>query len=267
VDTIVDLMPDACRHLRAPVHAGDDVGDPRRHPITEPPPIAAHITEYRCHRRRCPLCGTTTLAPLPHELASQFGPQLTALIAYLTVVCRLPRQVVQRLRLRLAGDRMMWVERDTSGRTRLALRGEVARPALRHGYAGTSFAPAESIAIVHATELFQEVGHGANDDHGLDDITRRRPVHSTDTAAAGGALCTRRGPTVGVDSTTALLLVDRIQTILDEAVKNESSTSVTAVGSSGTRDAKAADGRIRIDRSLVDEIRAELGQISTLIKQ
>jgi hypothetical protein len=30
-------------------------------------------------------------------LASQFGPQLTALIAYLTVVCRLPRLVVQRL--------------------------------------------------------------------------------------------------------------------------------------------------------------------------
>ena len=38
-----------------------------------------------------------TVAPLPDELASQFGPQLTALIAYLTVVCRLPRLVVQRL--------------------------------------------------------------------------------------------------------------------------------------------------------------------------
>ena len=74
-------------------------------------------------------------------------------------------------------------------------------------------------------------------------------------------------PAVGVDSTTALLLVGRIQTILDEAVKNESSTSVTAVGSSGTKDAKAADGRIRIERSLVDEIRAELGQIRTLIKK
>ncbi len=65
--------------------------------MTELPPIAAHITEDRCHRRQCPACGTTTLAPLPDELASQFGPQLTALIAYLTVVCRLPRLVVQRL--------------------------------------------------------------------------------------------------------------------------------------------------------------------------
>ena len=34
---------------------------------------------------------------MPDELTSQFGPQLTALIAYLTVVCRLPRLVVQRL--------------------------------------------------------------------------------------------------------------------------------------------------------------------------
>ena len=37
------------------------------------------------------------MAPLPDELASQFGPQLTALIAYLTVVCGVPRLVVQRL--------------------------------------------------------------------------------------------------------------------------------------------------------------------------
>jgi transposase len=36
-------------------------------------------------------------AALPDEIEGQFGPQLTALIAYLTVVCRLPRLVVQRL--------------------------------------------------------------------------------------------------------------------------------------------------------------------------
>ncbi len=37
-----------------------------------------------------------TSATLPEETVGQFGPQLTALIAYLTVVCRLPRLVVQR---------------------------------------------------------------------------------------------------------------------------------------------------------------------------
>jgi len=79
-----------------------------------------HIKEYRCHQRQCPACATTTMASLPDALASQFGPQLvgahgippilgpafrntrfqmtadtqlTALIAYLTVVCRLPKGV------------------------------------------------------------------------------------------------------------------------------------------------------------------------------
>jgi len=45
----------------------------------------------------CPECGDTTRAALPEETAGQFGPQLTALIAYLTVVCRMPRRVVEAL--------------------------------------------------------------------------------------------------------------------------------------------------------------------------
>jgi transposase len=96
VDAIVDLTPGACRQCARRLHARHTVGGPRRHQVTELPPIAAHITEYRCHRRQCPDCGTLTLAPLPDEHTTQFGPQLTALIAYLTVVCRMPRLVVQR---------------------------------------------------------------------------------------------------------------------------------------------------------------------------
>ena len=96
VDAIVELAPDACGQCARRLHARHTVGDPRRHQVTELPAIAAHIIEYRCHRRQCPDCGTITLAPLPDEHAHQFGPQLTALIAYLTVVCRMPRLVVQR---------------------------------------------------------------------------------------------------------------------------------------------------------------------------
>jgi transposase len=96
VDAIVDLAPEACRHCARRLHARHTVGQPRRHQVTELPPITAQITEYRCHRRQCPHCSTITLAPLPDEHANQFGPQLTALIAYLTVVCRMPRLVVQR---------------------------------------------------------------------------------------------------------------------------------------------------------------------------
>jgi transposase len=96
VDTIIDLVPDTCRRCAHRLSAGHRVGDAWRHQVTELPVIAAHITEYRCHRRQCPVCGMTTVAPLPDEFTGQFGPQLTALIAYLTVVCRMPRLVVQR---------------------------------------------------------------------------------------------------------------------------------------------------------------------------
>ena len=92
----VDLIPKACRHCQHGLHARDTVGDPRRHQVTELPAIEAHITEYHCHRLRCRACGRTTQAALPDEIVGQFGPQLTALIAYLTVVCRMPRLVVQR---------------------------------------------------------------------------------------------------------------------------------------------------------------------------
>jgi transposase len=97
VNAIVDLLPDACRHCGRRFSARDEAGGPRRHQVTELPPIEPHITEYRCHGRRCRTCGQTTQASLPDEIVGQFGPQLTALIAYLTVVCRLPRAVVQRL--------------------------------------------------------------------------------------------------------------------------------------------------------------------------
>lgn len=96
VDTIVDHAPSRCRGCARRLHARDAVGETRRHQVTELPPMAAHITEHRCQRRQCPDCGTITVAPLPEAFVNQFGPQLTALIAYLTVVCRLPRLVVQR---------------------------------------------------------------------------------------------------------------------------------------------------------------------------
>jgi hypothetical protein len=57
VNAIVDLVPDACRHCQHALHARDSVSNPRRHQVTELPPIEAHITEYRCYRRECPGCG------------------------------------------------------------------------------------------------------------------------------------------------------------------------------------------------------------------
>jgi hypothetical protein len=51
----------------------------------------------------CDHCEKTTRTPRTEEIAGQFGPQLTGLIAYLTVVCRMPRRVVEALLAQVPG--------------------------------------------------------------------------------------------------------------------------------------------------------------------
>lgn len=98
VDQVIELFPPECRHCECRLSRLMSIQDePRRHQVTELPPMEAHITEYQCHGVVCPECGKTTQAELPQEGRGQFGPQLTALIAYLTVVCRLPRRMVREL--------------------------------------------------------------------------------------------------------------------------------------------------------------------------
>ncbi|HUE21623.1 MAG TPA: IS66 family transposase [Bryobacteraceae bacterium] len=93
------LLPQQCRHcsgsLPQTVGKAATSGEPRRHQVTEVPPVKAQITEYQFPNVVCGQCGKTTRAPLPEEIAGQFGPQLTAPIAYWTVVCRLPRRLVE----------------------------------------------------------------------------------------------------------------------------------------------------------------------------
>jgi hypothetical protein len=68
-------------------------GEPHRHQVTELPPIAVRITEYRAHSLRCPGCGKSTGASLPEEVrASSFGPRLQAAIALLSVRNRISRR-------------------------------------------------------------------------------------------------------------------------------------------------------------------------------
>jgi transposase len=98
VDKTEVVLPEKCRHCgRALPRVPEKVrteGEPRRHQVTEVPEIRGHITEYQCPHVVCK-CGKTTQAPLPKEVQGNFGPQLTALVAYLTVVCRQPRRVVE----------------------------------------------------------------------------------------------------------------------------------------------------------------------------
>ena len=101
VDEIRAVLPQQCRHCSHPFPQQMEqlqTSDlPRRHQITELPPIQPLVIEYQCHRVLCPECGQSTQAALPEDVLGQFGPQLTAWIAYLTVVCRMPRRVVEEL--------------------------------------------------------------------------------------------------------------------------------------------------------------------------
>ena len=101
VDEIRTILPDQCQHcghaLPSQLEQVRTTGKPQRHQVTELPPIQAHTVEYQCHRVVCPECGKGTRAAVPEEATGHFGPQLTALVAYLTVVCRMPRRVVEAL--------------------------------------------------------------------------------------------------------------------------------------------------------------------------
>ena len=99
VSAVEVLLPKHCGHCGEKLSPQrgkvNTEGDPRRHQVTEVPQVKAHITEYQLPNVVCGDCGKATRAPLPEEIAGQFGPQLTALIAYWTVVCRLPRRLVE----------------------------------------------------------------------------------------------------------------------------------------------------------------------------
>jgi transposase len=96
VHRVIGVLPPRCRHCDGRLSGKMPTrGEARRHQVTELPPIEAHITEYQCANVVCPECGKVTQADLPAEARGHFGPQLTGLIAYLTVVCRMPRRVVR----------------------------------------------------------------------------------------------------------------------------------------------------------------------------
>lgn len=73
VDAVVDLVADACRHCARRLHPRHALGAPRRHQVTEVPAITPHITEYRCHRRRCPDSTQAAWAETSAAVAAAYG--------------------------------------------------------------------------------------------------------------------------------------------------------------------------------------------------
>ncbi|MHB1793837.1 MAG: IS66 family transposase [Acidobacteriaceae bacterium] len=99
VQQVVPVLPLCCKGCGQSLPQRRDeiqeAGRPCCHQVTELPPIQPYVIEYQCHQVSCPHCGETTQAPLPAQVQGQFAPQLMALIAYLTVVCRMPRRVLE----------------------------------------------------------------------------------------------------------------------------------------------------------------------------
>jgi len=94
-DRVRDCKPTACRRCARRL-AGDDPA-PLRHQVTELPPVAPVVTEYRRHRLTCPGCGAATCGDLPAGVAGQDGPRLRAACALLTGAFRLSKAKAARL--------------------------------------------------------------------------------------------------------------------------------------------------------------------------
>ena len=100
VSQIIEVLPKHCGGCGHEFVGGttmaQGIGEPHRRQVIDLPPIEAWVTEYHCIKLECPGCGQATRAEVPEEAQDQTGPRLTALVAYLTVVCRMPRRVVHR---------------------------------------------------------------------------------------------------------------------------------------------------------------------------
>jgi transposase len=107
VNEVHPVLPEQCGHcghgLGQRLEDVQTSGAVHRHQVVEIPAIAAHIIEYQCHRVICPQCQQATRAAIPDEAQRQTGPQLTALVAYLTVTCRMPRRVLETVLTQVLG--------------------------------------------------------------------------------------------------------------------------------------------------------------------
>ena len=95
VNEVIPIYPEICEHCDGKLPKDEKanvVKEPYRWQVTEIPPIKPEVTEYQCFTVKCD-CGHINKAQLPPEVAkSNFGPRLTAIIAYLVAVCHLSRR-------------------------------------------------------------------------------------------------------------------------------------------------------------------------------
>jgi transposase len=138
VQAVVPVTPARCRRCGRRLQGSDPA--PRRHQVTEVPPLTPIVTEYQLHTLPC-RCGATTAAALPPGVpAGTFGPRLQALAAVCTGVYHLSRRTTVGLLRDLCGV-------------------ELALGSLPACEAAVSEALAAPVAAAHAVVQQQPVAH------------------------------------------------------------------------------------------------------------
>lgn len=96
VKTVKDYKPGQCGQCGAPL-SGEDAA-PRRHQVTEIPPVVAEVVEHRLHTLKCHHCGEHTTAAWPEGVPTHcFGPRLQALVSLLSGQYHLSKREIESL--------------------------------------------------------------------------------------------------------------------------------------------------------------------------
>lgn len=98
VNQVVHHWPTACEKCQTALPQAPRDGDPepRWHQVAEVPFQPAVVTEHQAHGSHCRDCGHCTWAGIPADIrAHAFGPNLTALVAYLSVFCRGSKRIIE----------------------------------------------------------------------------------------------------------------------------------------------------------------------------
>jgi transposase len=98
VDQLIVHRPVECAQCGAMLLGTDEA--PYRYQVTELPRLQGWVTEHQVHTVTCPCCGAKNRGQLPADVvASQFGPNLTSLMALLMGSYRLSKRQVADLLL------------------------------------------------------------------------------------------------------------------------------------------------------------------------
>ncbi len=104
VDEVIEIYPQDCGHCHAPLHPGDQAGEPWRHQVWELPVVKATVKEYQFYTSQCKHCLQLTKSEKnwPKDVPTgQFGPHLVATLGVLHGQYQLSLRQTQQLALDL----------------------------------------------------------------------------------------------------------------------------------------------------------------------